>query len=81
MYLGRKYLETSRVETSCKLSLLVSFVNDNLETILEHTARLFDGEVGIKVGDEIRKSHHLIGEDVRPDVDAGNDLLLNQGLL
>jgi len=40
-----------------------------------------DAQIGAEVLDEVGQGHHEVVEDERSDVDAGHDLLVDQGLL
>ncbi len=56
----------------------ISFVEDNIQNVLQHLAGFFDGQIRIEVPDKVRKSHHQVVKDVRTNVDAGNNFLLEQ---
>ena len=57
------------------------YVMTNLKDLLEHLPALLEGEVGEKVLDEVRETHHQVVEDIGAHVDTGHDLLVYQGLL
>ena len=60
---------------------LVALVEDDLENLLHRLATLIHRYVGEEVLEKVGEGDHEIIARVGPDVDTGDDLLVNQGLL